>query len=97
MNEKIQEIIAEVHKEILAWPEDERKEFWLSGWKDGNLHEYHHFLGRHIRNTYKLWTIPWEPELEEIGGYSVDVSPYHPDAVSMKIIEQVWKMGVGLE
>lgn len=93
MNEQIQAIIEQVHKEVLEWPAEERKQFWLTGWKGAGLHMYHHSFGRHIRNTYKLWTMPWEPEIEEIDGYMVDVSPYHPDAMSMTIIQKVWEMG----
>ena len=48
---------------------------------------YHHSLGRDIRNTFELWNLEWEPEIVD----GVDESPYHPDAVSMTIIEQVWK------
>ena len=53
-----------------------------------SLVEYHHSLGRRIRNEFEFWKIKWEPEM--VNG--VDVSPAHPDAISMRIIEAVWEM-----
>lgn len=48
---------------------------------------YHHSLGRNIRNYFKLWeNDTHEPEIVD----GVDVSPDHPDAISMKVIEAVW-------
>lgn len=52
----------------------------------GELIRYHHSLGRAIRNAFGLWQRPWKEKLDKDG---VDVSPDHPDAVSMKIIEAV--------
>lgn len=51
-----------------------------------DLIKYHHTLGRGIRNEFKLWEIDWEPEVVD----GVDESRYHPDAVSMTVIEEVW-------
>mgnify|MGYP003403348229 CR=1 FL=1 len=51
------------------------------------LVQFVHTLGRDIRNEFGLWNKPWTPEL--VGG--VDVSPNHPDFVSMTIIEAVWE------
>lgn len=51
-----------------------------------DLISYHSTFGREIRNKYNLWMRRWIPELED----GVDVSPNHPDALSMKIIENVW-------
>lgn len=48
---------------------------------------YHDSLGRDIRNHFKLWEEVWTPEL--ING--VDYSEAHPDSVSMRIIEEVWR------
>lgn len=53
----------------------------------GNLIEYHHTLGRNIRNEFEFWKIKWDPELVD----GVDMSPDHPDAISMRIIESVWE------
>ena len=49
---------------------------------------YHSTLGRDIRNEFRLWAYPHEPELDENG---VDVSKEHPDAISMRVIEEVWR------
>lgn len=50
------------------------------------LFAYHHTLGQRIRNEFKLWTYKWEEKL--ING--VDCSENHPDAISMRIIKEVW-------
>ena len=55
--------------------------------KKKDLVMYHRSLGMAIRNEYKLWTIPWEPELKN----GIDCSPNHPDQVSNTIIEKVWE------
>jgi hypothetical protein len=88
------DIIEDVHKSILTqWPETQRNEFFLTPYVEGSLNTYHHDLGRLIRNEYNLWSIPWEPEIKEFMGCMCDCSPYHPDAVSMTIIKEVWKRG----
>jgi len=48
---------------------------------------YHSTLGRYIRNYFSLWSYKHTPEL--VNG--VDVSPNHPDAISMRVIEKVWE------
>jgi len=50
------------------------------------LYDYHHSLGRDIRNHFKLWDTNWIPEIVE----GVDFSENHPDAISMEVIKQVW-------
>lgn len=50
---------------------------------EDQLYLLHHTMGRWIRNTYSLWEDPWEPELVD----GVDMSPNHPDAISMDIIK----------
>jgi len=52
-----------------------------------DLAQYHSTLGRSIRNEFKLWKGSWEPELEG----NVDYSTNHPDQVSQRVIEKVWK------
>lgn len=87
MNNKIQDIINDVHNQISQNPKLLRE--LLSITDKDSLIQYHHSLGRVIRNQYNLWTIPWTPELDEDG---VDCSPYHPDQVSQTIIEKVWEL-----
>ena len=86
----IDEIVNETHAAIHKhWPQEELNTFFLCEYSDESLIQYHHGLGRWIRNTYELWSIPWEPELID----GVDYSPYHPDQLSMTIIKEVWKKG----
>lgn len=47
---------------------------------------YHHTLGRHIRNTYKLWEKEHTPVIID----GVDCAEDHPDAISMRIIEKLY-------
>ena len=85
-----QEIIDDVYATIIKeWSVQEQDEFFLTMWKKDSLSSYHHSLGQYIRNHYKLWSIPWTPELKD----GIDYSPFHPDSVSMTIIEEVWKKG----
>lgn len=53
-----------------------------------DLIQFHRTVGRDIRNKYKLWEYQWEPL---VGDDGVDYSPNHPDAISMRIIEHVWR------
>ena len=86
-----EEIAEELHQEITAkWPAEDKKDFYSDPWNGGSLAQHHLTLGMQIRNIYKLWDRPWVPELNEQG---VDYSPNHPDAVSMRILEEVWKKG----
>lgn len=67
-----------------------REQFLQTRFTD--LVKYHNSLGRKIRNEFKLWSNKWEPELEMRNGIECDISPNHPDAVSMRIIEKFWMM-----
>ncbi len=49
---------------------------------------YHMTLGRHIRNTYGLWSLPNHTPVLIDG---VDHSPDHPDAISGSIIRELYK------
>jgi hypothetical protein len=60
----------------------------FAGCKKDDLIEYHSTMGRHIRNKYGLWKNPWTPEPDSNG---FDCSPDHPDSVSMKVIEDIWR------
>jgi hypothetical protein len=87
----IENIINLVHEEILEhWPEKAKNEFFLGGYAGADLIRYHHSLGQHIRNKFKLWNRDWKPDIRD----GVDYSPFHPDQISMTIIQEVWKRGV---
>ena len=88
-DEKFNEIVAEVHKELMEAPEEQRTAFLMSEWNSHSLTDYHHSLGRHIRNNYNIWHYEWTPELVD----GVDYSKYHPDNISMEIIKAVWTLG----
>lgn len=88
------EIIDDLHKRIHEeWPTDQINEFFLGPYVGETMIQYHHSLGRWIRNHYNLWSIPWEPEIKDLRGCLCDCSPYHPDQVSYTIIQEVWKKG----
>lgn len=74
INETCKDLETKMSKEDLEW---------VKTMPEADLCSLHHSLGRFIRNTYRLWEIEWEPEIQD----NVDVSPYHPDAISMEIIK----------
>lgn len=90
------EIVADVLKD--AKPED-YAEFKNTPFEE--LCKYHHGFGMFIRNEYKLWaednplTMQWLNDVEDencpyiVNG--VDNHPLHPDARSMRVLEDVWK------
>jgi hypothetical protein len=80
------EIVEELYQILLSSNQSTIDEF--KNTPKEKLIIYHHTLGRDIRNNYKLWDIPWTPEIVD----NCDISPNHPDSVSMDIIERVWEM-----
>lgn len=86
----IEHIVESVRRDIADnWPKETQDKFFRTGYDDKNLIMYHHGFGTYIRNKYKLWANEWEPHVVN----DVDISPDHPDQVSMRIIEQVWLRG----
>lgn len=78
----------EIANRILSGMVDEDKEY-IRNIGYNNLITLHHTLGQYIRNNEKLWVYTWEKELDE---NMVDYSPYHPDAVSSRIIEKIYTL-----
>ena len=76
------QIVDELFKEL-----GEKDLHFIFNMNKDDLISLHHSYGRHIRNTYKLWENKWNPVLQD----QVDVSEGHPDAISMRIIEKLWK------
>ena len=72
----------EIAKEIMEQMPVFLKEEFCS-LRPEQLSQTHNSLGRYIRNRYKLWDAPWERQI--VSG--MDISPDHPDAVSMRIVE----------
>ena len=81
------DMVKEVYNEMCENANPKELEMFTESTKD-DLIEYHHTMGRYIRNKYELWKNPWTPETDSNG---VDCSPNHPDSVSMKVIEDVWR------
>ena len=79
--------------EVFSWIEGESQETidQFLDTKEENLLMYHNTLGRTIRNHFRLWEHPWTPIFQVVNGIKVDVSDEHPDAISMRVIEEVWK------
>jgi len=70
-------IAKEVYDEIMeTWTGEDLRRFFSCNPRD--LIQYHHSLGRYIRNKYHMWelVIPGEA---------------HPDDTSMEVIELVWR------
>lgn len=83
----------EMIDEAYSWFEqktEQSKVYFISSSKE-QLIQYHTTLGRAIRNHFKLWELDWKPQYKMKGSVEYDVSPDHPDAISMRIIEAVWE------
>ena len=76
---EFERMVDEVTKWIDEASEQGREHF--KGLHEDRLFALHHTLGRKIRDEFKLWNTPHEP----------DVSLFHPDEISMRVIEAVWK------
>ena len=66
-----------------SWDQNSKKEFLAVGFE--NLITLHHGFGMSIRNIYGLWS-PNYP-----GVIPGDLGDGHPDGISMKIIEALYK------
>ena len=84
-----QERFEEIVTTVVGWfneaSEQARQAF--KNCAEDKLISYHHSLGQDIRNEFGLWTVKWEPKIVE----GVDMSEEHPDAISQKIIVEVWR------
>ena len=76
-----QEMAAEVVKWIESAPKSQRLAFLRC--PECHLSRFHFGLGKDIRNQFCLWERKWEPQIDAQG---TDVSPDHPDAISMRVI-----------
>jgi hypothetical protein len=83
----------EMIEEVYSWfqKETEQSQNNFRNSTKAQLISYHGTLGRAIRNHFNLWESDWKPEYETDGNLKYDDSPNHPHAVSMRIIEAVWK------
>lgn len=85
VNYRSEESIAREVFKNLSW-----EEFDLIGTipTSHDMMEFHHSVGRYIRNHYKLWERGYIPVI--VNG--VDVAEDHPDAISSRILERVWEL-----
>jgi len=81
--------IDEIAEQVLHWfgsaDGELQMEFQSTRYED--LYRFHTSLGQDIRNEFRLWEQPWQPVM--VNG--VDIAPDHPDILSLKIIEEVWR------
>jgi hypothetical protein len=81
--------IKDMADEVIEWFRNstlrQQQEFLTTDFE--NLVVFHHNLGEMIRNHFNLWHYEWEAKI--VNG--VDMSPEHPDTISMKVIEEVWR------
>ncbi len=87
----IEYMVAEMQEEIQDWGVEFKSQFFLGEYtsNETSLHTWHHSLGRFIRNKFQLYSYPWTAKV--IDGF--DESNEHPDAISMSVIEELWKQG----
>ena len=85
---KITSLTEERWNEIIADVQKEAPQEFLDTIAKMEEHElicFHTSAGRHIRNTYGLWSLSHAPEIVD----GVDVSPNHPDTISGLILQHV--------
>ena len=58
-----------------------------------DLIKYHNSFGQAVRNNFDLWQNSWNPEIVD----GADVSPQHPDNLSMNALRLAWKTIKGIE
>ena len=75
------------------WIEESKDKKYFIDSKREDLCQFHAFFGMKIRNHFKLWAYPWEPEIVD----KVDCSPMHPDAISGEAIVRAWEHFKGEE
>jgi hypothetical protein len=80
-----EEMTSVVFKWLLNESVENQKSFVECDYND--LIVYHNTLGRNIRNHFNIWKNTWEPKI--INGF--DHAEDHPDQISMRIIQNVWR------
>lgn len=83
--EKFEEMVVEVTDWLHHASEYEQRLF--RNMSEDSLIDYQVSLGRSIRNHFCLWNNDWDPIIDN----DVDVSDDHPDAISMRVIREVWR------
>ena len=81
--------------------DDESRDLLLSVTRDDMI-QFHHTVGRDIRNDYGLWlsdcilTKPWRDAIVVDNITDVEDHPRHPDAISMQALYCIWDLVNGL-
>jgi hypothetical protein len=83
-SDEFNDIVKIVEKQIRN---DPKLYYHLKSCRQNELIRYHHTLGRSIRYEFKLWDREWKPDISN----GIDISPRHPEQVSMSVIEKVWE------
>ena len=81
----IKEMVRETQRWLDSSSERDIAEFLTTNFE--NLVVFHNTLGARIRDRFLLWGFHWEPEIVD----NIDISPAHPDALSMRVIEELWR------
>ena len=82
--------VEQMADEVDQWLDDCRepeREAFINGNAE-SLGFLHHSLGMRIRNHFALWSWPWEQQLDD---KLADRAPEHPDAISMRVLLEVWR------
>jgi len=87
--DKFQAMVTEASGWLDADNQDNRDRFIASDMSE--LVAYHSTIGRRLRNHFRLWEIAWEPDIKN----GFDESPDHPDSISMRVIEELWRLRQG--
>lgn len=82
-------IVTAVRKEIATWSDEDQNTFFTMPYQGVSLSTLHNTLGRYVRNKFNLWEYSWDPEIID----NIDYSPFHPDQLSITIIEAAWQKG----
>jgi len=79
----------EMVEEVLKWfaRSDTEEQIAFVSTEIDNLVQYHTTLGRQIRNEFEMWRDEHEPFIVDGCDHSQD----HPDARSMRVMEDVWR------
>lgn len=80
-----EEMLKETVENIRREPYNDLVEFL--GTKEADLGKFHFSVGMNIRNHFKMWENTWEPKIVD----GIDISPEHPDNISMKLIIDTWR------
>lgn len=80
----IEKMANKLYRRYLKAPIEDQE--WFKSLTLEQLCSTHLSLGTQIRNEFRLWEYSWDKKI--VNG--IDTSPEHPDAVSQRVIKEVW-------